>query len=498
MIMKILTILTLCYLNLNAQIYNIEKHWNLLGATETFNVDVFKESCVDNVFLYSGDNKWISYPKEVSSKNINIGMGFWVYASQDCVIDTKNANTKDNIENKSPNILLIIADDIGLDSSLGYDIGSIKPKMKNIQNLINNGITFNNVWASSLCTPTRSNIITGKYASKTNTLNVGSELSTNEISLQKYINTKSPSKYETAVIGKWHLSNKETHPKNMGVGYYAGLLSGGVRDYSRWKLTQDEKTSFSKEYITTKFTDLAINWVSSKKNPWFLWLAYTSAHTPFHLPPKNLHSQNLEGGVIDIEENPRKYYMTMIEAMDSEIGRLISSIPKKDLENTIIIFIGDNGTPNEVRQGYGDKKVKGTIYEGGIHIPMIISGAKVSRKNEKENALINITDLYSTIAKLSGIDVETINNSQSFFKLLNDKNAKTRKYIYAESSKKSGKIDFAIRDNKYKYISFGNKQEAFYDLSDNLLETKNLINSLTKEQIKIKNELLKEALKIQK
>ncbi len=485
---KIPFLILLASIVINAQNLSIKKYWNLFGATDNISLSSFKSTCVEKAFSYKGNKQWNSYPKDSSFTSINIGQGFWTYSTTDCEVDTNAKN--DIISNKSPNILLIIADDVGLDSSLGYDIGAIKPKMPNVQNLINTGITFENVWASSTCTPTRGNILTGKYSSKTNTLNVGDELSTNEVSLQKYIKNNSATAYNSAVIGKWHLSSDENHPINMGVGKYAGLLSGGVRSYDRWKLTQDGKTTVSKEYITTKFTDLAIDFVSNQDKPWFLWLAYTSAHTPFHLPPKNLHTQDLSGDEMDIIDNPRNYYMAMLEAMDTEIGRLLSSLSAKEKDRTIIIFIGDNGTPNEVRQEFEDGQVKGSIYEGGVHIPMIIAGAGVSRKNEKENALINITDLYSTIANLSGVSNKSIHNSQSFFDLLSDKNANTRDYIYAEVGKKSGGMDFAIRNKNYKYISFARGKEAFFDLRSDILEKNNIIDGLSNEQKAIKDEFL--------
>ena len=77
----------------------------------------------------------------------------------------------------------------------------------------------------------------------------------------------------------------------MGIDHYAGFLSGGVQDYSDWTLVQDGATTSSNEYTTTKFTDLAIDWIGEQTNPWFLWVAYNAPHTPFHLPPSDLHSQ---------------------------------------------------------------------------------------------------------------------------------------------------------------------------------------------------------------
>ena len=123
-------------------------------------------------------------------------------------------------------------------------------------------------------------------------MKVGDELSTTETSLQKYLDIHTGSTYAHAVIGKWHVSEDPSHPTAMGVGYYAGLLSGGVQSYWNWKLTENNQSSTSTEYSTTKFTDLAIDWVTDQTKPWFLWLAYNAPHTPFHLPPDGLYSQN--------------------------------------------------------------------------------------------------------------------------------------------------------------------------------------------------------------
>ena len=100
-----------------------------------------------------------------------------------------------------PNILLIIADDMGLDATPGYNIGTIKPNMPTLQSMINTGITFSNVWSSPLCTPTKAGILTGKYGFRTGVLKVGDVMPTSEISIQKHLDNNS-STYTHAVIGK--------------------------------------------------------------------------------------------------------------------------------------------------------------------------------------------------------------------------------------------------------------------------------------------------------
>ena len=397
----------------------------------------------------------------------------------------------------TPNILFIIADDMGLDACPGYNIGSLKPNMPNLQKLIDSGIKFNNLWSNPTCTPTRAGIITGKYGIRTGVLAVNDPLSTSETSLQKYLDLNTKNTYSHAVIGKWHLSRDTNHPNTMGVNYFAGFTGGGLPSYTNWILNINGTTSESTDYSTSKFTDLAIDWVNKQSKPWFLWLAYNAPHTPFHLPPNNLHFQGaLPTDKGSIDTNPLPYYLAAIEALDTEMGRLISSLSAEEKENTIIIFIGDNGTPSKVAQEYNSRRVKGTIYQGGVNVPMIISGKGVSRVNENEDALINTTDLFATIGEIAGVNNREYNDSKSFKTLLEDINAQKRDYVYTENN------DVTIRNQTHKYVYFNDGTEALYDLKANPLENPNLLNvnqlPLSATDSAIKNELAVKLLNIRK
>ena len=396
------------------------------------------------------------------------------------LVSCNNDDSNNQIENPSsnkPNIILIIADDMGLDATPGYTVGSIKPNMPTLQAMIDSGIRFNNLWSNPTCTPTRGTILTGNYGLRTNVLQVGDIMPTTQTSLQRSLDNNN-SGYNHAVIGKWHLSNNDaTHPTNMGVNYYTGLLSGAVQSYDNWNFTENGQTTTSSDYTTTKFTDLAIDWIDQQTQPWFLWLAYNAPHTPFHLPPSNLHSQgNLPSDQASIDANPLLYYLAMIEAMDSEMGRLIGSMTATERDNTVFIFIGDNGTPNQVAQDYNSSRVKGTVYQGGVNVPMIVSGKDVTRINAIENALINTTDLFATILELAGGTTSQINDSRSFKDLLSSTNVETRDYIYTEIGSQ-GSSNYTIRNTTHKYINFANGNEALYNLSIDPLEGTNLLNT---------------------
>ncbi|MFT4523424.1 MAG: arylsulfatase B [Bacteroidia bacterium] len=395
-----------------------------------------------------------------------------------------------------PNILLIIADDMGKDATFGFTEGSIKPNTPNINAIKNAGLTFSNVWVNPTCSPTRASIITGKYGYRTGVKWAGDVLPTTETILHKYISEQTNNAYATAIVGKWHLSgvSNTVNPESFGMDYYAGIASGAVPDYYNWTLSEDGSTSNQTQYATEFLTNLAINWVESQDKPWFLWLAYNAPHTPFHVPPSEMHSQGeLPAYSAGLDAVP--YYMAAIEAMDYQIGRLISSIPANELENTIILFIGDNGTPNQVAQKpYSNQTVKGTIFQGGINTPMFISGKGVTRTGT-DNNLISSTDLFTTIANLAGARVTERFDSKSFATLLTTPDS-IRKYQYSEMD--DGTRDaWTISNGSFKLMVDVSGNEQMYNLLEDPYEEKDLLlGSLTSSQAVAKNELENELGKI--
>jgi len=378
---------------------------------------------------------------------------------------------------KQPNILLIIADDMGLDATPNYNIDGIKPNMPILQSLMSNGIKFNNLWSYPLCTPTRASILTGKYGFRTEVTNVGQNLSSNEQSIQNYLDGMN-SGYSHAVIGKWHLSGDISHPNAIGIDEYTGVLGGGVQSYWNWNLVENMQSSKSTEYTTTKFTDLAINWIGSQNQPWFLWLAYNAPHTPFHLPPSELYSQvGLASDQSSIDANPLPYYLAMLEAMDTEMGRLINSMSQEERDNTFIVFIGDNGTPNQVVQTYPNRRAKNSLYQGGVNVPMVISGKNVERKGVEEEALLSTTDLFATIAGIAGSNISEINDSKNFKSMFNAPGITVRDYVYSEIGDDINNLDHTIRNDKYKLMKFSSGNEALYHLAEDPLESINLLDA---------------------
>ncbi|MCV6606384.1 MAG: sulfatase-like hydrolase/transferase, partial [Porticoccaceae bacterium] len=336
-----------------------------------------------------------------------------------------------------PNILLIISDDQGLDSSAQYDLSMDPPNTPTLNALAEDGLVFDNFWATPGCTPTRSSIITGKYGVNTGVTAIGDTLPDDEVTLHSFLaNDAATATYASALVGKWHLGGgnaPDSDPNDRGIPHFAGLLGGGLSDYSRWNLTVNGQTATSTAYNTTELTDQAIDWLQSQSGPGFLWLAYVAPHAPFHLPPSDLHSASLSGSDTDIASNSRDYYLASIEAMDNEIGRLLDSMSQQQRDNTIILYLGDNGSPARVTDSlvYSNGS-KGSLSEGGVRVPLVVSGAAVSRQNQREDALVNSTDLFATITELAGSSTTAIHDSQSFVGLLSDASSASREYIYAD------------------------------------------------------------------
>jgi arylsulfatase A-like enzyme len=382
-----------------------------------------------------------------------------------------------------PNILLMIADDLGLDSSNQFSYSQDKPRTPNLDALAASGIVFENLWATPSCTTTRGSLITGLHGVHSGVSFVPAVMSTNANTIQRYLRANAASaSYQTAVIGKWHLGGANpanTHPTDSGVGYYAGNLSAVLPDYYSWPLIQNGLSATSTTYHTTKVTDLARDWMAAQKQPWFLWLAYSAPHDPFHLPPTNLQSRTtLTGTTTDIAARRREYYLAAIEAMDTEIGRLLSTMSAETRANTIVMFIGDNGSPTQTvdTNVFSRTKAKDTLYEGGIRVPLIVAGKGVTRSNAREAALVNTVDFYATIANLAGNSVMRLNDGYSFAPLLQPGRIATRQYNYSEFQSDTVNA-WTVRNAQYKLIQNLSGSQALYDLSIDLKEQNDLLTT---------------------
>ena len=404
-----------------------------------------------------------------------------------CVSEIGSCNAK------SPNIIFIIADDMGWDVFGNYPgISGTKANTPTIDSLARNGITFTNFWVNPVCAPTRAALLTGKYAFRTGVGGVQTPqtatLQNTETVIQKYFKDSTADKYATAVIGKWHVNagNNLNAPENFGVGYYSGIFVGAVQNYFSWTQTSGGTQQTITTYATTHFVNQSVNWIQQQTKPFFLWLAFNAPHTPFHRPPLNLiTNQNLVDNPSIINANPYPYYLAAIEAMDREIARLIASLTPDQKQNTVFVFIGDNGTPAQVAQTpYLINGTKSKLFQGGINTPLIVSGKNVTRKNVLETALLQGPDMFATFADIAGAGNSNYKDGSSIKPLFTNAAAAQRSFVYSEQFGNTSTTDdgYTIRNSNYKLIHLQSGTEYFYKINTDPFETTNLLlNTLTAE-----------------
>jgi len=423
-----------------------------------------------------------------------------------------------------PNILFIIADDLGLDASPCYPGDRPKPPMPNLERLCSRGVVYDNAWTTPLCSPTRATLITGRYGFNNGigfVINAESSpdmaLSEKEITLHRLLG-EARAPYAVGHFGKWHLAHQkiaESHPLKMGVTHFDGHLpSTPVPGYSHWMRTTNGKTAVSTEYMTTAFTDAAIAWIGKQRQPWLAWLAYTAPHDPFHLPPAHLHSKrSLDPSTSAIQADPQPYFDAMLEALDTEIGRLLESLAPETRANTLVIFLGDNGTDPRVYRGnaprtqlWRDSRSKPSLYQGGIAVPLIVAGAGVKRRGEREGALVDASDLFPTIAEIAGARVAHRIDGVSFAKTFSKAGAGARKFAYSElfgepwiRTPKGVRVQlrsllgWTVRDERYKLIQWEDGRAALFDLAVDPDENSNLLSSALEPALESRLKALREA-----
>lgn len=305
--------------------------------------------------------------------------------------------------------------------------------------------------------------------------------------------------YQTAAVGKWHLSGSEntglSHPLEVGFDHYIGpMRGGGVATYTGWSKSDNGGDPFGKTgYVTSDTVDDGIAFIDTVEGekPFFLWVAFNAPHTPFHMPPAELLSSDLKN-LTEETSTPLQQYNAMIEAMDTEIGRLIASLEPETLANTYITFMGDNGTPGQADQAepYGRTKSKGSLYQGGVNVPFFVAGPGVPASATP--ALANSVDIYKTVLDISGVSApkaaEAVHSVSLKPVLLENANENVRDFVFADVHGVSGPTRKNIRtvsDGRYKLIeNILDNTVELYDLKSDPYETKNLLSGTPSDSIK--------------
>ena len=365
------------------------------------------------------------------------------------------------------NILLLIVDDWGIDNSpIDNPIsGALLPNMPNLMALANNGVRFTRAYANPVCSPTRATLLTGRYPHQTGIYQPaagGVALADEEITLPEAF-TAAGAPHALGTMGKWHLGGgNDAYQALGGWEEFYGINSGGVGDYFSWpKNTNGNVTNNFSTYTTVDQVNEAIGFIDRSElngQPWLCWVGFNAPHTPFHNPAEMDPTLEPPGGysVAPSETNTMANYIRMLETLDDQIGRLLAEV---DPLKTHIILVGDNGSPGGVAQApYGDGNQKGRLYEGGIHVPMVIQSPAVTSPGTTSDKLVHVVDLYATILEMGGIDPvavaspDALAQSQSLVSILDGSDTADRSVITETDEGRSITLD---DDPDYKLIIFG-------------------------------------------
>ena len=347
-----------------------------------------------------------------------------------------------------PNVVLIIGDDIGYNDLGCYN--SPDALTPHIDSLANEGVRFRQFYVNPMCTPTRFSLMTGWHINRStdglwkalNWADTDKGLRSDKITIADVFKSRG---YATGIIGKWHIgtgdmvanppesaaSDSEFHPNNHGFDYFYGALSGAI-DYithwnqDRWQDWFENKSYIpgaeSGEYATHLFTNKAVQFINAhKEEPFFLYLPYTAPHSGNNPLPRTALTQNQlpvgeETDRIYLSRfdhlwpssedttNIRKRFLSMIAVLDDGIGEILDTLRTNGLEeNTIVVFISDNGGKNKFG-GTNDplRSEKSHVYEGGIRTPAMIKWKNAIPEGVDSDQIGTIWDMFLTIGRLAG------------------------------------------------------------------------------------------------
>ena len=376
------------------------------------------------------------------------------------------------------NVLVVVADDVGVDRIAAYGESPDAGPTPVIDGLAARGVLFRHAYANPVCSPSRMAILTGRHGFRTGVgigTSWGSGLGHGEFCpgpREVYLAEQlARSGYRTGAVGKWNLVTPEwrpdpyMHPVLVGgfdvhLGSMANLPldSGGFFQWTKNVATKAGAMQLvSDHYATSDNVDDALRLIGHwGDRPWFLWLAFNAPHAPWHVPPAALHTLP-----VDASSPSSLLYRADLEALDTELGRLLSSLPPDVRDRTTVIVLGDNGTPEQVlpsptKAAEGEK---GTAYEGGIRVPLIVSGARVVQPGREVGALVHVVDLFDTVLELarapdpgSGVD------SISLVPYLSDPaQMPLRRWSFSEKFQPSGfdpptEFQRGLRDERFKLV----------------------------------------------
>ncbi len=367
-----------------------------------------------------------------------------------------------------PNIILILADDLGYET-INCN-GGTSYQTPNIDKLASKGIRFTNAYATPLCTPSRVTIMTGKYNFR-NYVNFGA-INPNEYT---FGNLMKSAGYKTFVAGKWQLGESSDLPYKLGFDTYSLWHLNHLEHLNdRGSRYRDPVIIESKggavaakgKYGPDIFSNRVLSFIEENKNgPFFLYYPMVLTHSPYQPTP-----DQADFSTFSIRKKDTAYFKYMVNYMDKIIGQIVNKVEKLGIaENTIILYTGDNGTGKDITSMMGKVAVrggKGTTTVPGTHVPLVAYWKGKTVKGAVYDDLIDFTDFMPTFSRAVShpLPKGQIFDGTGFYDRLTGKEGKKRDWLYCYYTKtKTGQVDIAEKysqDKVWKLYSTGN----FYNI----------------------------------
>lgn len=429
-------------------------------------------------------------------------------------------------EKRKPNIIFILADDLGY-GDLGFN-GQDKIKTPVLDNMASEGIVFTRHYAgSAVCGPSRASLMTGMHTGASSVrenpkwTHSGQpvDMSLSDVTVAEELKRAN---YNTGIIGKWGLAEnlEEGKPNLQGFDYFYGFnRHKNAHHYypeNIWEneafipvkgnVTQDKIGQYSQDLFTNKALAFLENQSSDK--PFFLYLAYTIPHFELTIPEEekkqykglNWPLRKMKMGHYRHDENGHVTYASMVSRLDKDVGKVLDKLKALGVDdNTLVIFTSDNGheydnLKNEFFNSNGDfRGKKRDLYEGGIRMPFVARWPNKIKAGSTTDHMSAFWDFLPTACEIAGVKPTAEINGISYLPALtNARNAqKKHDYLYWEFNEKQGPIQALSKDD-WKLVYFVNKRYELYNLKNDPSEL-NEISEQHPEVLKQMQDLLASA-----
>lgn len=364
----------------------------------------------------------------------------------------------------SPNIVIILTDDQGWGDIASH--GNPDIYTPNLDSLASAGARFDRFYVSPVCAPTRASLLTGRDHLRTGTqwVTYGLEnMNADEVTFGEVFKDAG---YQTGLFGKWHNGfHYPMDPNGQGFDTFFGFKKGHWNNYFDTELEYNGVPVKTKGYITDVLTDSVLAFIERNQNaPFLAYIPYNAPHSPFQVPDIYFDKYKAQG--LD-DKNAAVY--GMVENIDENIGRIIEKLDQLKLsENTIVIFLTDNG-PNGGDRFNGDMKGwKAKVDEGGVRVPFFIKWpAKIDPGTVVKELTAHI-DFLPSLIELANIKPPQTKplDGRSFVSLIFEEDSEwSDRFLYTHQSRWDSLEQFpaSVRNNRYRLVRYGDKWEL-YDL----------------------------------